>query len=111
MEEKGFIGFVQDPVRDRLFPELLLQRDGYGQAASKWFSRYKRRVWVVGEKKAFHSFRHTVAHELKNQGCSEHEIASIMGHTTGSLSMEHYGKWYKLQRLKEVIEKLQFEID
>ena len=30
LEEKGFIGFVQDPVRDRLFPELLLQRDGYG---------------------------------------------------------------------------------
>ena len=111
LEEKGFIGFVQDPVRDRVFPELILQRDGYGQAASKWFSRYKRRVGIVSEKKAFHSFRHTVAHELKNQGCSEHEIAAIMGHTTGSLSMEHYGKRYRLQRLKEVIEKLQFEID
>lgn len=46
----GFINHVDGLKKNnekRLFPELKLSRDGYGQAASKWFSRYRKRCGVV----------------------------------------------------------------
>ncbi len=47
--ELGFIGFVQSKPAGpgcRVFPELKKQRDGYGQAASKWFARYQTKCGI-----------------------------------------------------------------
>ncbi len=37
----------------RLFPELKEGRDGYGQAASKWFARYREKCGIVESGKVF----------------------------------------------------------
>jgi len=55
----------------RVFPELPKRRDGYGVKASRWFNeRYKKKCGISikpGEKKDFHSFRHTFVDHLKQK--------------------------------------------
>ncbi|MFS1430789.1 tyrosine-type recombinase/integrase [Vibrio splendidus] len=98
----GFIKYVQSLTSLRVFPELKLSRDGYGSAPSKWFGRFKTQL---GFEKGhdFHSFRHTVATELKN-ALVPHEIAaSLLGHLLNNITYDRYGKEHSLSLLKEAI--------
>ena len=53
-----------------------------------------------------HSFRHTVANELKQLGVEEKYIAAVLGHSYGSITHNHYGKDYKPELLTIVVENL-----
>jgi integrase len=90
-----------------VFPELSKQRDGYGQAASKWFARYRERCHV---KTPFHSFRHTFIDELKQLDADQKKIAALVGHKDESMTGGLYGKPYKPEVLYPVICKLKFDI-
>lgn len=94
----------------RLFPELKKGRDGYSQAASKWFARYRERCGVVGSLTPFHSFRHTVLNHLKQSSVQEEKIAALAGHLNNSVTLDNYGKPYKAHPLVEAIEKLDFRL-
>ena len=49
----GYVAKLRGEGQTRLFPDLKKGRDGYGQAASRWFSRYKAELrycrWVGRE--------------------------------------------------------------
>lgn len=95
----------------RLFPELKNRRDGYGQDASKWFGRFKRSLDLEnGDKKVFHSFRHTFSNKLKHQGIEESMVSALMGHTHNTQAFGRYGSDYETSALKAAIEKLDFDI-
>ncbi len=67
LKKRGFLEFVDARRRagqERLF-DFALGRDGYGQAASRWFNRYRVEHCF---KQDFHSLRHTVATRLRNAG-------------------------------------------
>jgi integrase len=59
----GFLQFV-DWIRltgheARLFPRLTPgPKGGFGEAWSKWFGRYKRKLCITNKVSVFHSFRH-----------------------------------------------------
>ncbi len=106
--ELGFINFINSINHERVFPELKKSRDGYSQAASKWFGRYRKRVGVTGKKKVFHSFRHTVATHLQNKSVDRNLRDAILGHSDDSMS-ERYSK-PGVKILKDVIEKLDFSL-
>ena len=93
-----------------LFSELKRGRDGYGQAVSWWFSRYKESVGIYDKKKCFHSFRHTVIDFFNHAEVNERVAKSITGHTDGSKSYGRYGDGYKPKILKDVIEVLDFKL-
>jgi integrase len=97
--ELGFVGFVDDlwsKGETRLFPELKPMRDGAGQAASKWFARYRKPLGLYNQspKKDFHSFRTTLINELKQKGHPEAQVAAVVGHATQGLTYGTYGKAY-----------------
>ncbi|WP_183360561.1 site-specific integrase [Geomonas limicola] len=94
----------------RLFPELKKRRDGYSQDASRWFTRYRMRCGVTGERKTFHSFRHTVINHLKQRGEVKEKIAAICGHKDESITTGLYGKPYEPAALVSVIEALDFKV-
>ncbi|PTO65182.1 tyrosine-type recombinase/integrase [Vibrio splendidus] len=98
----GFLDFVKAQTHDRLFSELTLKRDGYGTVVSKWFGRFKS---DLGFKKGhdFHSFRHTFATFLKCADVNVVVAATILGHGSGSITYDHYGKRHTLSRLNEAI--------
>lgn len=105
----GLLGYV-DELRTanetRLFPELKLQRDGYGQTVSKWFQRYRRQCGIRDDGKVFHSFRHTVIDRLKQADVPKEKIAALVGHEDDSVTFGRYGKDYSLAAMSEVVAAL-----
>ncbi|WP_156524108.1 site-specific integrase [Halomonas sp. HL-93] len=95
----------------QIFPMLSYSdKHGYSATPSRWFGRFKADVGLCGDgsgRKDFHSFRHTVADELKQKGVSENLIGGILGHTTGGITNTRYGKDFKPEVLKPVIELLE----
>lgn len=111
-----YVEQLKEEGEKRLFPELKKTRDGYGDAFSKWFNRtYKRKMNVGqsgGEKKDFHSFRHSFSNYFKQLGnIEEYRVAEIIGHQskTTSITYNRYGKAGKIEEKKKLIEQLKFE--
>lgn len=98
----GFLDFVKAQTHDRLFSELKLQRDGYAATASKWFARFKSSMGF-NRGHDFHSFRHTVATFLKYADVNVVVAAAILGHGSGTITYDRYGKRHTLSRLNEAI--------
>jgi integrase len=93
----------------RLFPELhWSEHHGYAAQPSKWFNRYLNKLGVKysAGRKDFHSFRHTVADQLKQQGISESLVGGLLGHTTSGITFGRYGKDWKPQKLVPLVEML-----
>lgn len=103
--ELGFIKHINSIEGPRVFPDLLLKRDGYGTSASKWFARFKTKL---GFQKGhdFHSFRHTVANELKQAGIPQERAAALLGHSQQGITYDRYGKDISPKLLVETIETI-----
>jgi len=97
----------------RLFPELTRTRDGYSPVVSKWFVRYAKVCGVTGEKKTFHSFRHTFASNLKqNYDVQSKMVSEVLGHGDTSMTTGRYSDRYAPGLLLErVVKMLQYEVD
>jgi len=98
--ELGLIEFIEllkkkDPKRERLFQELHYRDGNYNQNVSRFFNkRYLHSLELKTDKKNFHSFRHTVSDHLKQKGIEPHFINELLGHSTGNIDLERYGKGY-----------------
>lgn len=98
----GFIDFVTSVQHDRLFPELKDSRDGFGSAASKWFGRFKTRLGFA-KGQDFHSFRHTVATQLKQKQVSHIAAGAILGHAQNNITYDRYGKDLNIEQVMTVV--------
>lgn len=116
LKDMGFMVYVAQRRAlgdSRLFPELSRhKRHGYSAIPSKWFARFREVLGFKGgeSKKDFHSFRHTVADHLKQQGLPESLVGSLLGHTTGGITFSRYGKDFRPKTLVDVVERLDFEV-
>jgi len=104
----GFIDYINS-LQDgsRVFPELKRHaKHGYSAQPSKWFARLRQSLDLKSDtvRKDFHSFRHTVADHLKQKGMSENLIGGLLGHHTGGITNNRYGKTYKIESMIEVVE-------
>lgn len=115
LKELGFLSYVKHLKGrgcQRVFPELSLhKRHGFAANPSRWFANYRAKVGFGDgeERKDFHSFRHTVADELKQAGVSESLIAALLGHTSGGITHNRYGKDYAPGLLLPVVDLLSFD--
>ena len=100
IEQLGFIEFIEllkkkDPKRERLFQELLYREGSYNKNVSTFFNkRYLPIIGLKTDKKNFHSFRHTVSDHLKQKGIEPHFVNELLGHSSGDIDMDRYGKGY-----------------
>ncbi|MEZ8883308.1 site-specific integrase [Vibrio sp. 10N.222.54.F6] len=99
----GFIEYINSVQHERLFPSLKLERDGYGTAASKWFGRLKSKL-DFGRGHDFHSFRHTVATQLKNAEVSAIVAGELLGHMQNNITYDRYGKSINLSTMSQAVE-------
>jgi len=96
----GLIEFIEllkkkDPSRERLFQELKLSEGNYNKNVSTFFNkRYLPSLGLKTDKKNFHSFRHTVSDHLKQKGIEPHFVNELLGHSSGNIDMDRYGKGY-----------------
>ena len=96
----GFVEFIEllkkkDPNRERVFQELPYRSGNYNQNVSRFFNtRYLPSLGLKTDKKNFHSFRHTVSDHLKQKGIEPHFVNELLGHSSGNIDMDRYGKGY-----------------
>ncbi len=98
--ELGLIEFIEllkkkFPERERLFQELPYGENSYNRNVSRFFNtRYLPKLGIKTSKKNFHSFRHTVSDHLKQKGVEPHFINELLGHSSGNIDLDRYGKGY-----------------
>lgn len=94
----------------RLFPSLTSHRDGYGHYASRWFERLRKKLGLTntGRKIDFHSFRHTVADELKQANIPEHITAALLGQVNNNITYGRYGKEAPLFSISKALNNINF---
>jgi integrase len=115
----NFPGYAQKQAEgghERIFNELKKIGKGYAHSAGKWFNeRYKHSVGIIvqdGEKKSFHSFRHTFTNNLKQKMLQQSVVDEITGRTVQGESFGRYGKAYAAKNLLEhAILKLDYGLD
>lgn len=124
----GFMNYVKSQTNDRLWPNLRLHVDVWNHEFSKRYNRTvrKRIMKAGGSKQDFHSLRHTFMNWYKQNLALSFDNAkvlkSIVGHIDNfdkriidlvreDLTFDDYGKPYTIQKQKELIEKLEYEID
>jgi integrase len=96
----GFIEFVEllkkrHTNRKRLFQELKLSEGSYIRNVSRFFNRrYLTKLGLKTDRKTFHSIRHTVIDHLKQQGIDVSFINELVGHSSGNIDLDRYGKGY-----------------
>lgn len=107
----GFIDYVGSlKSNSRVFPEIRFDNiSGYSHTPSRWFMRFRKKLGISDSETRldFHSFRHTVADSLKQQGYSENLIGAILGHHVGGITSNRYGKSFKPSILLPVINAIE----
>lgn len=124
--ELGLLEFVESQRKqgqERLFPELKLGRDGYGQRVSRWFNEefLRPQVKIVDPEKVFHSFRHTVSTHLGNKLLTmpiaeqvrdkDLFVKAVVGHKIDDITFGHYMKKFHPGILKKVIDEIHWDVD
>jgi integrase len=110
----GFVEYVEE-LRRMKKPRLWMNlnrrdADGYGSAFGKWYQRFNREYVTTDKNKVFHSLRHSLANNLKQNGVQEVIIAEILGHANDSVTTGRYGKRYQPKVLLEALRFLDYGI-
>jgi integrase len=119
----GFLEFVEHVRKSsgqsaRLFPKLTPgPKGGFGEAFSKWFGRYKRKLGITNPSSVFHSFRHGFKDALRAASVNEDINDALTGHSGGNSVARGYGwkemvRRFGLQTLRDAVEKVRYpELD
>ena len=102
--------YYADSIKDgQLWKNL--KPDQYGRCGhkfGKWYGLFNRKEITNNPKKCFHSFRHTVANQLKQKGIKETLIAELIGHKNESITTGRYGKKYEIEILLDVLSAISY---
>jgi integrase len=115
----GFLELVEQVRKSggqsaRLFPKLIPgPKGGFGEAFSKWFGRYKRKLGITNPSSVFHSFRHGFKDALRAASVNEDINDALTGHSGGNAVARGYGwkdmgRRFGFQTLSEAVEKVRY---
>lgn len=96
---------------DRVLREFRLGTKGKkSDGLSKFWAGYLRKFSLWKEGRSTHVWRHTLIANLRGNGVAEEDIASLVGHSRGTVTAA-YGGAYPLHRKLHTVEKLDFGFD
>lgn len=109
---------VTSSETETLFPDMKrCKTNGWGRETGRWFNGETASPGYldsldlrIRKNKTFHSFRHTAARRLRHKGVDEPDIAATIGHDHKTTT-RRYGDGYTLDRLKEIVNKLDYGLD
>jgi integrase len=106
----GFLDFVKQQGQGHLFPALpYQQKGGYGRNLGRWFNdNLLHQLELKKPSLVFHSTRHTVAEQLRNNSVELSKIQSVLGHAHEGVTLNTYAKNVKASILHEAIETLSY---
>lgn len=109
----GLLDYVQRIKTEglpRIFPELRLTKNGYGDKITRWFSGgqgfLKRQAGITTDKTSFHSFRHTMTTNLERSEVGVIMTKRILGHSLeDDVTYGTYSKGVSMAQMKVAIVK------
>ena len=114
----GFDGFLYSRRKEEwVFDGLEIAEDGRrSKKASHWMCKtFRPRVGLKIKGEDFHSFRHTVIDDLKQQLVNVHVLKAVVGHSDqlpevagDDITIDRYGKQYYAQALYDMVDKLNY---
>ena len=114
--ELGFLDYLKllkssYPERKRVFEELPFRNGSYARNVSRFFNdRYLPKLGIKKSSNGFHSLRHSIIDHLKQKGVEIHYINEMMGHTSGNIDLDRYGKGYNPDIIyNKCVKKVLFE--
>ncbi len=106
--EHGLLDYVQKAGNGRLFPMLTYTvKAGYGRNLGRWFN--ESLLPELGIKKVtltYHSIRHTVATQLRNNAIETSTVKDIIGHKHGDITIDTYASKLSKGLMQKAIETL-----
>ena len=75
---------------------------------SKKFGTHRRKLGIVRPRKAFHSFRASVATALERASVPESEAVQVLGHDRMSMTYGHYSGGLTLMDLSRIVERIDY---
>ncbi len=109
--ELGFLEYHKAAGKGLLFPALTFHpKDGYGRNLGRWFnaSLLRKQLEITSPKLVFHSIRHTVAQQLRNNKVAEATLKDILGHSHAGVTLNTYAKNLDKSVMQEAIETLHY---
>lgn len=109
--ELGFLDYHKNAGKGRLFSGLTHHpKDGYGRNLGRWFngSLLRKQLGITSPTLVFHSIRHTVAQQLRNNKVHEATLKDILGHSHAGVTMNTYAKNLDKAVMQEAIETLHY---
>jgi integrase len=92
----------------RLFPLLTPYRGKITHGFSKWWGRYARKCVPAEENKTFHSFRHRVTDQFRNQAKPLYAVMQeVLGHDVSDTT-SGYGSGFDLPTLNSAVQALDY---
>lgn len=114
-----YVDHIKKHKAESLFPDMRVGSNKPGDAASKWFTRYRRAAGIADtdnleREKVFHSFRHSFVTRLRQSDPAPDIklIQQIVGHEKelfGATGI--YTSDFPVSQCKTAIEKLHYPID
>lgn len=107
--ELGFLKYHAQVGKSRLFPDFTYnEKDGYGRNLGRWFneSLLRKNLKIDSPALVFHSIRHTVAQQLRNNKISEATIKEIIGHSQDGVLLNVYATQLDLKVMQDALETL-----
>lgn len=107
----GFLGFIQTvEVGARLFPDIdigpAIQRHRH---ASKMFNKLLMVAGIKGQKKVWHSLRHSFEQACRDSRVDSAIMDQLQGHSQKTSMREVYGSGYKLPALHDGIKSVAYD--
>ncbi|MBL4602199.1 MAG: hypothetical protein JKY84_05610 [Emcibacteraceae bacterium] len=94
-----------------IFPSLIgKQEKDFSKPATSRVNNYRKKLGFTARDKTFHSTRHTIADELRNQNVEEYSISKILGHSKTDVT-SGYGSDTSLLILKKYIDSCYDDFD
>lgn len=108
--EWGLLDYVKEAGKGRLFPDLSYhQKDGYGRNLGRWFNdSLLKKLEIKSDKLVFHSIRHTVADQLRNNEVELSTIKDILGHTHEDVTIDVYASNLRKGLMQKAVETIAY---
>lgn len=106
--EYGLLDYVKEAGSGRLFPALTYTvKAGYGRNLGRWFNEsLLPKLGIKSDTLVFHSIRHTVADQLRNNAVELSTIKDILGHTHEDVTLNIYAPKLSKGLMQKAIETL-----
>ena len=120
--EVGLLDFIEQRQKEKhtlLFPEITPGRDGFGQRVSRWYNETHmpdNLGFPKGNGLVFHSFRHTIANDLKQRLMTNPKyshlynkdllVKAILGHKIDDITFESYSGPFRPEVTQIVVNEL-----